>query len=324
MQEEWILIRADLEMNVKWFIKYRFMGLSMRPELINKEIALSNGNIRRVEVDEERPLFGRHVYLFKNKLSVVIDHVADEIKGMIGYYTESAVLTKTSLDDEIDKLNKRLSLVGSKRQFSTDGVSLVQLINTDELTLKDASTVNICTKMTPFVNKSICSINECVDINVDKLDFLNVRRYKFKGLHFTGHKHLRYLVANARIELYNYDITMGDGVTFEMAESVNILPGNMTKIKRLYNCATKENFIDLSNVDYISHGGLCLDGETGAETHLHFGDKYVMITEHSIFRSTEQDIRITYSNPDMSGVLRKFAHRANGVMGKVKLVYEGR
>lgn len=86
------------------------MGLSMRPELINKEIALSNGNIRRVEVDEERPLFGRHVYLFKNKLSVVIDHVADEIKGMIGYYTESAVLTKTSLDDEIDKLNKRLSL----------------------------------------------------------------------------------------------------------------------------------------------------------------------------------------------------------------------
>lgn len=239
-------------MNVKWFIKYRFMGLSMRPELINKEIALSNGNIRRVEVDEER-------------------------------------------------------------QFSTDGVSLVQLINTDELTLKDVSTVNICTKMTPFVNKSI---HECVDINV--------RRYKFKGLHLTGHKHLRYLVANARIELYNYDITMYDGVTFEMAESINLLPGNMTKIKRLYNCATKENVIDLSNVDYISHGGLCLDGETGTETHLHFGDKYVMMTEHSIFRSTEQDTRITYSNPDMSGVLRKFAHRANGVMGKVKLVYEGR
>lgn len=324
MEEEWILIRDDLEMNAKWFIEYRFMGLSMRPELINKEIALSNGNIRkivpRVATDGKGQLLKRHVYVFKPGISVAITPVGDELKGIYSY-TNKKTYTESSLDTEIDKLNRRMRLIGSDRQFSTDGVSLVQIIDIDELKKEDASSRNIKIKRKSSSIRDTCMIKECVDINVDRLDFLNIRSYEFKGVRLIGNKHLRYIEVNP---IDSYKLNMGEGVTCEMIQNANLTASDMNKIKRIYNCSISENFVDLSNIDYISSMGLMLGENTGSETHIHFGDKFVIMSTNSIFRIEEKDLRITYSNPDMSCVLRKFAHRANGVMGKVKLVYEGR
>lgn len=324
MEDEWILIRDDLEMNVKWFIEHRCLGMSIRPELINKEMDLSNGNIRkivpRVATDGKGQLMKRHVYVFKPGISVAITPVGDELKGIYSY-TNKKTYTESSLDTEIDKLNRRMSLIGSDRQFSTDGVSLVQIIDIDDLKKEDASSRNIMIKRKPSSIRDTCMIKECVDINVDRLDFLNIISHEFKGVRLTGNKHLRYIKVNP---IDSYKLNMDEGVTCEMIQNANLKASDMNKIKRIYNCSISENFVDLSNIDYISSMGLMLDENTGSETHIHFGDKFVIMSTNSIFRIEEKDLRITYSNPDMSDIIRRFAKKENGVIGKVNVVYDGR
>lgn len=325
MEDEWILIRDDLKMNVKWFLEHRCLGMSIKPELINKEIALSNGNIRRVVpravTDDRGQLLKRHVYVFKPGISVAITPVGDELKGIYSY-TNKKTYTENSLDTEIDKLNRRMSLIGSDRQFSTDGVSLVQIIDIDELKKEDASSRNIMIKRKPSSIRDACVVvKECIDINVDKLDFLNLKNYEFKGVRLTGNKHLRYIEVNPTD---SYKLNMSEGVTCEMVHNANLTASDMNKIKRIYNCSISENFVDLSNIDYISSMGLMLDENTGSETHIHFGDKFVIMSTNSIFRIEEKDLRITYSNPDMTDIIRRFAKNANAMIGKVEVVYEGR
>ena len=328
MEDEWILIRDDLKMNVKWFLEHRCLGMSIKPELINKEIALSNGNIRRVvpravsgvATDDNGQLLRRYLYTFKNGISVEITPVSGELKG-IYRYTDRKSYTETNFDAEIDKLNRRMSLVGSDRQFCTDGISLVQVIDIDDLKKEDVSSGNVVVIRKPSSIRDTCVVKECIDINVDKLDFLNLKNYEFKGVRLTGNKHLRYIEVNPTD---SYMLDMDDGVTCEMVHNANLTASDMNKIKRIYNCGTHESFVDLSNIDYISEMGLMLDENTGSETHIHFGDKFVIMSANSIFRIEEKDLRITYSNPDMTDIIRRFAKNANAMIGKVEVVYEGR
>lgn len=145
IKDTWLLIRSDknILVNLYWFIKCRSCGLCIKHTLIEHEIALSDGNMKLIndtagiesliDITERNAIYRLN---FTGGNVLLISHDKKDINAnstavsrfipCIDYNIE------TDLDSEVERLNKRLKLIGSDVVKTTDGVEVLDWNEDDE------------------------------------------------------------------------------------------------------------------------------------------------------------------------------------------------
>lgn len=335
VQDVWVITMEKdgkyLICNMKWLIEHRAFGVVAFEEAatslknIDYEIKLSNGNMKWVDSIE-----GLTVVDFTDITSK--ENNWDSGKAAIHTGTDAVSIVKTrsgiaiihdyydgnsicidDREDEVTKLNNRLTLIGSKDKYCTDGVDIMIWTYEQPKSIDPYKIYLECEESTVL-------IDDDSSIDVTNWDFLNLATfYEYEDIELIakGNKKLRYLQLD--YEEYALDkwrsaphkVRIGDNIDIESALDVQILAKNAKRFKRLYDCTAglysqysrKEVTLDLSNVDYIGYRGLVAGCYMGKVV-LDFKDKYTILCKDAIYitdhgEKNNQKVIIRYSNHEM-------------------------
>lgn len=337
VQDVWVITMEKdgkyLICNMKWLIEHRAFGVVAFEEAatslknIDYEIKLSNGNMKWVDSIE-----GLTVVDFTDITSK--ENNWDSGKAAIHTGTDAMIVAKTQSgietmhewddgtgvyvddrEDEVSKLNKRLKLIGSEDQYFTNGVDLMLL------TSKPPKSVNPYMKYIDFDISKKLKIQG--DVDVSDWDFLGLDDFYYDYdtlvIKAKGAKKLRYLALASESHAFEFDeniytshcVDIADNIDIESAVNVELIPANIKRFKRLYNCIAglNSNFgrkwvtLDLSGIDYIGHKGL-IPGHYMGKVVLDFKDKYTILCKDAIYitdrgKRYNQKVIVRYSNTEM-------------------------
>lgn len=215
------------------------------------------------------------------------------------------IMIKAKIGNE--KLNKRLSLLGSEDRLLTDGVDDV------EVTKYVTSNWIYNHKNYAVTNQKFQVLYNKIDIDVSQCTFRNLRGVKCKAIRIFGtNKNLRYIRFTDAIS----DISIDKDLKMEQCQNLNLTKDNCGGIKRLTNCSfIASGTLDLSHVDYIHDLYVA-----SSEAALDFGNKYVILTDNQAIHNHGDMLKIRYSNPKMTDA---FEELAGYKFRKITLEYYG-
>ena len=336
IQDVWVLtMKKDgkyLICNMKWLAEHRTFGVVAYEEVatslknIDYEIKWSDGNMKWVDSIEGLTVvnftgitYGKNNW-FTSKDAV---NTSTELLALVNthsgiminrraIYEHHRSIAVTDREDEVKKLNNRLKLIGSEDEYFTNGIDLMLLSRKE------------CKKVDPYIEyfasaeRKKFKISD--DIDVTNWDFLSLTGpYDYEDLRITAKeaKKLRYLELDSVGYTFNEDwcsphkVSIDDNIDIESAVDVQLIPSNVKRFKRLYNCeagihnklSKKEVRLDLSGIDYIGFKGL-VAGYYMERVTLDFKDKYVVLCKDAIYitehgKKHNQKVTIRYSNPEM-------------------------
>lgn len=121
---------------------------------------------------------------------------------------------ETDLDSQLDRLSKRMSLIGTSERYTTDGVSII-----DNVT---GGSIKETAKNAQYVGFKL--VKGEIDQYIDGYDFLDLVNLKFTRMQFRAHKptKLRYVATSFKHATVKLDsnITIGEAVYLNVTPDI--------------------------------------------------------------------------------------------------------
>lgn len=280
IKDTWLLTgeRADEYqlVNLQWFLGYRKTGL----RLTGIEARLSNGNMLWTSEIEKY----YHIDVTEGAILKIVDHyifvdiqihggrqlIVEEVK--VSDDKNRAIEIETDLDLQVEKMNKRLSLVGdTEKCICTDGITIYNLLNKIE---------NNATIRTNTVLNNV-KINK-ISVDTTDIDFADLELMTCEQIEFTGNGHLRWLKCINKV-IESYRVIVNGSIEIDDAYGIDLFEWRKCKIHRLHKCTlfgSMDKVIDLSEVDYIDNFGITIKvGSIDNKIVLDFKGKYVELED---------------------------------------------
>lgn len=312
VESTWLNIKdgesgKKLVVNLKWLLAWRSItGLCIKDEYINREIELSNGNLKWVDKDFECLDIHKPIIMFMfNRLRCVVhndkfnievitdlsdcgesmheteEDQSDDIEKIRIEENIAKIKLETDLDAKVQKLNKRLSLLGSNNTYkTTNGTSIITMDESSKIDNYDDIVGN-----TLFTYEMDINVKKDLDLNVDNCDFVNLGGLKYDDIALNSNKgkHLQYINGYVN-EHDDSSLEIGSNISMEEAAMLNIWQINhMIDVKRVNECfldlVFTPDYMDLSQLDYVDHltitdeDGFMMDDKTKI---IDFKDKFII------------------------------------------------
>lgn len=329
-----------LVVNLKWLLAWRMItGLNISDRYVDREIELSNGNLKWVDKDFECvgirasivfKFNDIHYIVYNDKFNIKADLVLldrDEI-----FENKHVIKIETDYDEKVQKLNKRLSLLGSDNAYKiTNGTNIINIDQHSKINNYDDLVNN-----TLFMYEDDIRLNKDLYLCVDDCDFVNLGGIQFDDidLYSNKEKYLQYL--NGYMTEHDDNFFNIDGnISMEEAHQVALV-GERYKIraKRIRYCFIKlaevPDYIDLSYLDSIDSFTITdEDGLMAFEVQkvIDFKDKFIIFKnmqalQFYVFRSK---LTIRSSNIETYNILDKMMDRMTSSRKQnVKLEFTGK
>ena len=278
IKDTWIKFGEHNYMNLYDFIKDKSHGVYVEyEEPVVKEVHSDN----ILDMEHNAGI----VLKFKDgSCKTLVDLSRSDLKDCVQLVRETFkddgdVEIETDLDSQIEKLNKRRSLLGITARFTTDGVSII-----DNVT---GGSIKETAKNAQYVGFKL--VKGEIDQYIDGYDFLDLVNLKFAEMQFRAHKptKLRYIATSFKLSIVKLDsnITVGEAVY------LNVTPDMAPRIDRMTEVYLFDKGVyDLSKVSFI--GQINIEND---DIILDFGDNFVNIDEKSI-NSGVHRVTIKYKN----------------------------
>lgn len=199
------------------------------------------------------------------------------VRGSLKYNGDVEI--ETNLDSQIEKLNKRRSLLGISDRYTTDGVSIIDTVT--EARIKET------VKNAQYVGFKL--VKGKIDQYIDDYDFLDLVNLRFAEMQFRAHKptKLRYIATSFK----HATVKLDSNITIGEAVYLNVTPDMAPRIDRMTEVYLfSKGVYDLSKVSFI--GQINIEND---DIILDFGDNFVNIDEKSI-NSGVHRVTIKYKN----------------------------
>lgn len=250
----WIRCENGVLINLKWALQWRLMtGLNLSPKYIDREIELSTGNMKWDDGSEHSILDVSNYTTKIIELAGAKYSIVSTDKNRLNAYRTSLdnysdIKIDTDFDDKINKINRRLQLIGESKCMGTNGTYMFSREHCDRV--RD---VHQLENNTLVYQRNDTAIPNNWKLNVDNSDFVSLNSVYYIDeitLETTKEdKHLAYISGESNI------VHVGSNITIEEAAGINLsLPCNIKRIDRcmidLNRCKYMRR-IDLSGLEYI-------------------------------------------------------------------------
>lgn len=317
----------DIFVNLKWFMSHRFTnGISLKSEHINREIELSDGNIRLnyvgldiIVVDDEHEA----VVQFEGEIEYILFYNGERLytvvnSGAISDGLDCITKVETDFDSSINRHNKRMSLIGDSSRQCTDGVSIINYTMGRHIRFIKSLYLNCDTifRFDTFIQNNMnLSIGDCSFVSLRNVSIL------VKDAYLSTDKkeiNLRYVYGIPFSTIYGESLLVNDNIKAEECKYIRMHTPNFKRIAHSTLELDKDKYLDLSNIEYIQC--LYVVGDNKDETYtLDFKDKYIIFMDDAvIFDGCKCHVILRTSNKDTYKVLKNCANSSN-----IKLEFTG-
>lgn len=324
-----------LVVNLKWLLAWRMTtGLLISDKYTDREIELSNGNLKWVDKDFECVGISTAVNFKFNGACYTVYNDKFNIRVDLTLHNEftDGIEIETDFDEKVQKLNKRLSLLGSDGTYRiTNGTNIINVDEHSKIHNYDDIVSN-----TLFVYDDDIRLNKDLYLCADDCDFVNLGGIQFDDidLYSNKEKYLQYI--NGYMTEHDDNFFNIDGnISMEEAHQVALV-GERYKIraKRIRYCfirlAEVPDYTDLSYLDSIDSLTITDEGGLmafGVQKVIDFKDKFIIFKnmqalQFYVFRSK---LTIRSSNVETYNTLERMIDRlASSIKQNVKLEFTGK
>lgn len=261
----WIKCDNGILINLKWLLQWRLMtGLNLSSKYIDREIELSTGNMKWDDGSEHDILDTSNntvinIELAGAKYSIMSVHESHLNVYMLGADSSSYMKIETDFDAQVNKINRRLQLIGDNKCMGTNGTYIFSREHCDKV--RD---VHQLENNALVYQRHDVAVPRNWRLNVDHSDFISLNDIFYIDeitLESTiGDKQLAYISGGSNI------VHVGRNIAIEEAAGINLsLPCNIKRTDRcmidLNRCKNLRN-IDLSGMEYIDQLFINDDVET--------------------------------------------------------------
>lgn len=324
VESTWLNIKdgesgKKLVVNLKWLLAWRSVtGLNISDKYVDREIELSNGNLKWVDKDFECVGISTTVNFKFNGACYTVYNDKFNIRVDLTLHNEftDGIEIETDFDEKVQKLNKRLSLLGSDGTYRiTNGTNIINVDEHSKIHNYDDIVSN-----TLFVYDDDIRLNKDLYLCADDCDFVNLGGIQFDDidLYSNKEKYLQYL--NGYMTEHDDNFFHIDGnISMEEAHQVALV-GERYKIraKRIRYCFIKlaevPDYIDLSYLDFID--SLNITDENGlmafeVQKVIDFKDKFIIFKNMQAlqFYAFRSKLTIRSSNVETYNTLKKMIDR---------------
>lgn len=268
----WILVRYTRDnkkvlVNLYWLLREKYFLLMISDIQLPREIELSNGNIMISDGIGLDVIDCTKTYNIKLKftgIDIIIGVNKDRyvtwrysVNKKNNYLADKYILFPenivdsdfigTELDSEVQRLNKRMSLISARRAFGTDGVQLIETDNTNNNNKEYIKQNTLYTDDCRVKEEVVCKVTDGGFVNTGHIDALECK------IEADEHVNLRFIDGVKFTSILTDDNIHCDGI-FRSMIGVDML----TRTKRVIDCVTvpmqeevHDMYIDLSNLDLI-------------------------------------------------------------------------
>lgn len=297
-------------MNLYWFIKYRKYLNLYNAKHIDIEMALSDGNLKYVtnfDSDKDWIHFEKdfrygsfyiricgQVFCIKNDQGEL--RMSTLQPGQLLESTLNACYDIDIENMEFNRLQKRMSLIGSDNSIYTDGARIYTYVK--ELNKENPLVVNAGFNSN---NKKRCSLRKDLDIYVKDLDEVDINNYACNKVTVHAKDEKAEIVMYTGERHYFNELELDDNVSINIANHTIITNQNIKNIKRLHNVMLGDIRYDASKL--VSIGGYITVIDPMSEYVMDFKDSYVMIGSSFYVSGTER-LKFISRNKEMVHQLR--------------------
>lgn len=315
-----------LVVNLKWLLAWRMTtGLNISDRYVDREIELSNGNLKWVDKDFECvgirasivfKFNDIHYIVYNDKFNIKADLVLldrDEI-----FENEHVIKIETDYDEKVQKLNKRLSLLGSDNAYKiTNGTNIINIDQHSKINNYDDLVNN-----TLFMYEDGINIQKDLYLDVSDCDFVDFGGVQYEDIELCSNKEKYVQYINGYSTMFgNGGMLIEKTIHAEEASQLCLCRNGMGILdaKRVRKCyidlAAYDDYIDLSGIDFIDTLQISdenCDYDAYSEKQIDFGDKFIIFSganplELDLYN--EANIRITSSNKKTYDTIKKIVNR---------------
>lgn len=315
-----------LVVNLKWLLAWRLVtGLNISDRYVDREIELSNGNLKWVDKDFECvgirasivfKFNDIHYIVYNDKFNIKADLVLldrDEI-----FENEHVIKIETDYDEKVQKLNKRLSLLGSDNAYKiTNGTNIINIDQHSKINNYDDLVNN-----TLFMYEDGINIQKDLYLDVSDCDFVDFGGVQYEDIELCSNKEKYVQYINGYSTMFgNGGMLIEKTIHAEEASQLCLCRNGMGILdaKRVRKCyidlAAYDDYIDLSGIDFIDTLQISdenCDYDAYSEKQIDFGDKFIVFSganplELDLYN--EANIRITSSNKKTYDTIKKIVNR---------------
>lgn len=331
VESTWLNIKdggsgKKLVVNLKWLLAWRSItGLNISDKYVDREIELSNGNLKWVDKDFE--CIGIHVriaFKFNSIYYIVYNdkfHIKVELSLLeadVIYKNYHVIEIETDFDEKVQKLNKRLSLLGSDNAYKvTNGTNIININQHSRIHNYDDLVDN-----TIFTYEDGVNIQKDLYLDVSDCDFVDFCGVQYEDIELCSNKEKYLQYINGYSTMFgNGGMLIEKTIHAEEASQVCLCRNGMGifDAKRVRKCyidlAAYGNYIDLSGIDFIDTLEISdenCDYDAYSEKQIDFGDKFILFSgpnplEFNLYN--EANIKITSSNKETYDTIKKIVDR---------------
>ena len=315
-----------LVVNLKWLLAWRLTtGLNISDRYVDREIELSNGNLKWVDKDFECvgirasivfKFNDIHYIVYNDKFNIKADLVLldrDEI-----FENEHVIKIETDYDEKVQKLNKRLSLLGSDNAYKiTNGTNIINIDQHSKINNYDDLVNN-----TIFMYEDGINIQKDLYLDVSDCDFIDFGGVQYEDIELCSNKEKYVQYINGYSTMFgNGGMLIEKTIHAEEVSQLCLCRNGMGILdaKRVRKCyidlAAYDDYIDLSGIDFIDTLQISdenCDYDAYSEKQIDFGDKFIIFSganplELDLYN--EANIRITSSNKKTYDTIKKIVNR---------------
>ena len=315
-----------LVVNLKWLLAWRMItGLNISDRYVDREIELSNGNLKWVDKDFEcvgiraRIVFkfnDIHYIVYNDKFNIKADLVLLDRDDI--FENEHVIKIETDYDEKVQKLNKRLSLLGSDNAYKiTNGTNIINIDQHSKINNYDDLVNN-----TLFMYEDGINIQKDLYLDVSDCDFVDFGGVQYEDIELCSNKEKYVQYINGYSTMFgNGGMLIEKTIHAEEASQLCLCRNGMGILdaKRVRKCyidlAAYDDYIDLSGIDFIDTLQISdenCDYDAYSEKQIDFGDKFIIFSganplELDLYN--EANIRITSSNKKTYDTIKKIVNR---------------
>ena len=315
-----------LVVNLKWLLAWRMItGLNISDRYVDREIELSNGNLKWVDKDFEcvgiraRIVFkfnDIHYIVYNDKFNIKADLVLLDRDDI--FENEHVIKIETDYDEKVQKLNKRLSLLGSDNAYKiTNGTNIINVDEHSKIQNYDDIVNN-----TLFMYEDGINIQKDLYLDVSDCDFVDFGGVQYEDIELCSNKEKYVQYINGYSTMFgNGGMLIEKTIHAEEASQLCLCRNGIGILdaKRVRKCyidlAAYDDYIDLSGIDFIDTLQISdenCDYDAYSEKQIDFGDKFIIFSganplELDLYN--EANIRITSSNKKTYDTIKKIVNR---------------
>lgn len=299
IKDTWIRLTNTAYINLYWFIQNRNLGLYR-----SEWDAFSTDRAPSENIIDLRG--GNQIRLnYKDGTDLSLVNRGDVLRlSDLIFVGSDAYDIETDFNSQIERLSKRMSLLGQNCKYTTDGVSIIE--RSDRERAADIHKNEIHVEWTEY--------RKVISQYIDGYDFVSLKNCVTQMVHLKAQDEvkLRYLCAS---DEHTY-ITLDPKIIVEQVDNLRFNTDSIKQVRRLITGSIHNGGIyDLSKVEFIHY--LDIYGE---DVELNFGDNYIALSSNALCLFCD-GLTIRYKNDQMTSILNSIVERNKGI-AEIKLIKE--